>query len=179
MNTPSHSSPSRRLFNVLAAAIALPLIALVPAFLASSWITHDAIEPNDPIEQAAAIDVTDNDPESTVKYTVSPPVVDGDDSDIEIIVPADMADALVDGDLIKVTVIDQGTEFGSSSSVDTEMEEGCRITLSLSSDDRSNNRIGTYSGYIRIKDDDTFTATYTHDDLEIREDCGLNLTYTD
>ena len=177
MKTILNSSPIRRFAAVLTVMGAITVAALAPALVVSLVLTQDS----------EITDVTAIDPESTVKYTASPLADGGDDSDIEIFVPADMADAMVDGDLIKVTVIDRGTDyrsdrgidFGSSSSVDTEMEEGCRFTLSLTPDDRSNNRIGTYSGYIRIKDDDTFTATYTHDDLENREDCGLNLTFND
>ena len=179
MHLPSQSSPSRRLFKVLAVAIALPLIALVPAFLASQLLIQDTVQPDEPTEQTTTIDVTDIDPEGTVMYTVSPSDGDGGDSDIDIIVPADMVDVLQNGDMIKMTVIDQGTDYGFSSSVDSEMEEGCRVTLNLSSDYRFGHRTGTYSGYIRIKDDDTFTSTYTYDDLEQRENCGLRLIYAD
>ena len=132
MHLPSQSSPSSRLFKALTAAVALPLIALAPALLASLLLTQDTVQPDEPGEHATTIDVADIDPEGTVMYTVSPPNGSGGDSDIEFVVLADMLEVIQNGDLIKVTVIDQGTDYGFSSSVDSELEEeGCLITLNL------------------------------------------------
>ena len=80
--------------------------------------------------------------------------------------------------MIKMTVIDQGvdkrTDSASDSLVDSEMGEGCRIKLNLSSDGQHD---GTYSGYLRITDDGTLTATYTYP--EQLENCGIYVIYAD
>ena len=172
--------PLRRFAAVLVVIAALAVVALAPALLASQLITPDwgKSTATGHIDHAATTDVTNIDPEATVMYTVSPS--DGD-SDIEIIVSADMVDVLQDGDMIKMTVIDQGTDkrtdSNSYSFVDPQIEDGCRITLNLRSDDRFGRPTGTYSGYLRIKDDDSFTATYA--DHEQQENCGLYFIYAD
>ena len=166
MNTPSHSSPSRRLFNVLAAAIALPLIALVPAFLASSWITHEAIEPDDPSEHAAAIDVTDIDREGAVVYTIKPRTSDTGPTDANFSTPHSV---LKNSDLIILTIQDDedpGEWLGDGA------EDDCSFTLHLSDDDTFDNQSETFTGYIRVTDDD-FTAQT--DSLE-SENCGFYLS---
>ena len=169
----------RRFAAVLVVIAALTVVALAPALLASQLITQDGGESTATghIDHAASIDVADIDPDGNVMYKVSPPGGDRGNSDIEFTVSSDFADILRDGDLIKVTVIDKGTDSTSHSFVDREMEEECRITLNLSSDDRSNHRTGTYSGYLRIKDDDTVFATGS--DFEHRDNCGLYAIYAD
>ena len=162
---------------------ALTVVALAPALLASQLITPDGGKSTATghIDHAASIDVTDVDQDGTVMYKVSPPGGDRGNSDIEFTVSSDFADILQDGDMIKMTVIDQGTDkrtdSNSYSFVDPQIEDGCRITLNLRSDDRFGRPTGTYSGYLRIKDDDSFTATYA--DHEQQENCGLYFIYAD
>ena len=177
MHLLSQSSASHRLFKVLVAAVAIPLIALAPALLASLLLTHDTVDPAEPTEHAATIDVSDVDPEATVMYAVSPLGGDRYDSDVDFIVPSDFEDTLRDEDVIKFTVIDKGTHSTTHRFVDPEMEDGCRIKLHLSSDDQHDERTGTYEGYLRIVYDDTLTATYTYP--EQLENCGIYVIHTD
>ena len=127
----------RRFAAVLVVIAALTVVALAPALLASQLITPygGKSTATGHIDHAATIDVADIDPDGNVMYKVSPPGGDRGNSDIEIIVSADMVDVLQDGDMIKMTVIDQGTDkrtdSNSYSFVDPQIEDGCRITLNL------------------------------------------------
>ncbi len=172
MNNPSQSSPSRRLFRVIAVAIALPLIALVPAFLASSMITQDATEPDDHIEQSVTIDVTDIDPEGTVMYTVIPPIDHPGSPDAYTIKRDAMQRALLeDPTSLHITIED---DEDPARWLGPDSEDICTFTLHLSSDDPYDDQSDTFTGYIRVTDDQTMA----HDDLSQQEDCGLYITYT-
>ena len=169
MNNPSQSSPSRRFFRVLAVAIALPLIALVPAFLASSLLTHDVIDQFEPIEQAAAIDVTDIDPEGTVRYNVSPPIGDSALPDSYTNIPRSL---LEDADMLHITIQDDD-DLGRWLGHDSEGD--CSFTLHLRSDDPYDDQSDTFTGYISVTDDDF----YAYSDPEQQKNCGLYVIYAD
>ena len=168
MHLPSQSSPSHRLFKVLAVAIALPLIALVPAFLASQLLIQDTVEVIEPAEQAVTIDVTDIDPEGTVMYNISPPNGERDTSDNHITIPH----SLIGGsDLIKVTIQDGVT---SSYWSDSELSNECSFTLFLRSDDRYDDETDSFTGYLKVTDEDAVLTPGSG--LEQLENCGLYLS---
>ena len=165
----------------MAVIAALTVAALAPTLVVSMMLTQNTLDHIDSTENAEVTDVTDVDPEATVMYTVPTQGGDPYDSDVEFILPSDFADTLRDSDMIKMTVIDQGTDkrtdSASDSLVDPAMEEGCRIKLNLGSDGQHDERTGTYSGYLRITDDGTLTATYTYP--EQLENCGIYVIYAD
>ncbi len=171
MYSTSQSSPSRRLFKVLVTAAALPLIALAPALLVSLVLTQGAVDHFEPIGHATTIDVTDIDENGTVMYTVSPPEGFRNEPDIDFTVPADV---LKDSDLIRITVSD---DDNSLSFFESENQEDCSFTLHLSDDDRYDAKTGTYTGYLRVTDEET--ARFAGSDIERLETCGLYVIYTD
>ena len=142
MNTPSHSSPSRRLFNVLAAAIALPLIALVPAFLASSWITHEAIDQIEPTQLAVTLNDT---------------VIDTDPSTPESIDPQRR---ILDSDLIHITI------SGTDSALHSGQDGDCTFTLHIDDDDLLDDEPETFTGHLRVSADDLGVCTMYFDDID-------------
>ncbi len=163
-----------RILKISTSIIALPIFALAPAYLASVMLTIQPIELDESTEQATSIDVNDIDENGTVMYTVSP-LDRNNDTDVDFAMPADIADILQDSDLIKITITDAGTESTSHGFVDSKVEHECSFTLHLLSDDPHNARkTDSYSGYIRIKDDGNFTATYSSS--EQPENCGFYMT---
>ena len=170
MNTPSKSSPSRRLFRVIAITIALPLIALVPAFLASSAADTRYGRPNRSWPNTPpTIDVTDIDPEGTVMYTVSPPNGDSESPDSHLAVPRSLLD---DADMLHITIRD---DDDPDSWLGQDSEGNCNFTLHFDSDDPYDEKTETFTGYIRVTDEET----KAYDNLNQREDCGIYLTFTE
>ena len=169
-----HSGTNRpllRAIKVVAAVFALAIIALAPAFVASVMLTDQTVEPEKPIENAAAIDVTDIDRDGTVMYTVSPSEGFRSDSVTDFALPLDV---LKDADIIRITVSD---DDNTHSFFESEMQDDCSFTLHLSDDDRFDAESDTFTGYIRVTDEaitDSASADFEH-----HEDCGLYVIYTD
>ena len=166
-----------RLVKLSVAIVALPIIALAPAYLASVMLTDHTVELYESTEQATNIDVNDIDENGTVMYTVSP-MDRNNDTDTDFTLPADIVDKLRDADLIKITITDEGTESTSDGFVGPKVDNECSFTLNLQSvDGHDARRTGTYTGYLRIEDDGNFTATYSR--FQQPENCGLYVTYAD
>jgi len=165
-----------RAIRVFAAMVALPIIALAPVYVASVTLTDQAVEIDEPIQQAATNDVTDIDRNGTVMYTVSPSRYTQAPK-FETESPL----AIMRGsDLIKVTVIDRGTER-SSSPQDHQTDYECELNLHLTSSDRyapktkTYNKTNTYVGYLRIDDEDVSTF-YLREPSSDRAICSFILT---
>ena len=152
-----------RLVAVIGAMVALPIVALAPALLASLSLTHELAETDEESGYAAKIDVTDIDQNGTVMYTVSPPK--GAPTDPKI----DFPSILEDSDIIRLTITDRGTERRFSDEL-TEYE--CNFTLYLGDDDKWDEKTGAYTGYLRIRDDEIRDPAWNHDSR-----CGIVITY--
>jgi hypothetical protein len=167
----ARNQPLRRFANVLMISIALPIVALAPAYIASQLLTDHVVETAD---DTATIDITDIDQNGTVMYTVSPSNNDRRTSDTDFKIPRSH---LPDSDMIRVTIEDRGTvrvDGDSTSWIDHELADECSFTLHLSSDDPYDDQSDTFTGYIRVADEDTFLMTGS--DLDQRENCGLYLS---
>ena len=168
MNLNIENRPMRRFSIVLSVAIALPVIAFAPAFVASLFVTDQTIETTD---KTAEIDVTDIDENGTVMYTVSPPEGFRTDSRTDFKVPSDI---LNDADLIRVTVSD---DDNTHTNLESETQKDCNFTLHLSKDDHYDAKTGSFTGYLRITDEET--AKLEGSDFERLGHCGLYVTYAD
>ena len=173
MHVTSKSTPTDRLLRVLVATATVTLIAIAPALLASLFVHQDTANQTEPMEHAAAIDVTDIDQNGTVMYTASPSDSDRSDASIDFILPSDIGNIMHDGDLIKVTIEDRGTELTSDSFVDPEFEDGCVFTLRFSDEYRNDEPTETITGYVRTADVDTYVATYSADTKQQLNLCGI------
>lgn len=167
MKTTSSSRPIRRFAAVMTVLAVLMVAALAPAMVVSLLLKlHSEIT-----------DVTDIDRNGTVMYAASPSNGNRGDIDIDLILPPDFTGILQEADMIKVTVMDRGTEkrtdLAAYSFVDDKVEDECSFTLNIKSNDRHDTQTDTYSGYIRISDDDTFIATYIANPEQQREHCGF------
>lgn len=168
MKSTSKTPKLRRFAAVLAVIAALMVTALTPALVISLVLTQDA---GQQIEHAATIDVTDVDSQATVMYTVSPSDGVPHDSDVDFTIPADI---LKDADLIKVTVSD---DDNIHSFFESQTRDDCRFTLHLSDDDRYGAQTDTFTGYLRITDEET--ARMAGSDVEEFQNCGLYVIYAD
>ena len=168
MKPETQKRPLLRLIKVFTAVIALPLVALAPALLASLVFTDRIVEVDESTEQVAAIDVTDIAPEGTVMYTVSSLDSYRGTSGSNMPTPRSI---LEDADLIKVTIQD---DDGHGSWLGQDSEDDCTFTLHLSPDDPFDDQTDTFTGYIRVTEDDFFA----YSDPEQQENCGLYLIYT-
>ena len=171
MKYTSKSPEFRRFVSVLTVIAALMVAALTPALVVSLVLTQDAGQQIELSEHAATIDVSDIDPQATVMYTVSPPDGVPHDSDVDFTVPADI---LKDADLIKVTVRDSDNIH---SFFESQTRDDCSFTLHLSDDDRYGAQTDTFTGYLRITDEET--ARMAGSDVEEFQNCGLYVIYAD
>lgn len=137
----------------------LALIALTPAYIASLVLSDQLVEPIETNNQVANIDINDIDRYGTVMYTVSPSYTQpGFETE-------SLMETLRGSDLIKVTVQDSDS---SSYRMNHEANEGCGLTLHLSSDDRYDAHTKTYVGYIRVEDGEPETVTPTDIDCALK-----------
>ena len=159
----------RRFAAVLVVIAALTVVALAPALLASQLITQDGGESTATghIDHAASIDVTDVDQDGTVMYTVSPP--QDWPADLEFDFPTGL---LEDSDVIRLTISDQVSHPGLSKD---SVEEECEFTLYFSDSDKHDEKTGTYTGYLRIRDDEMGPYVSHSNDPK----CGFVITYVD
>ncbi|MXX93655.1 MAG: hypothetical protein F4Y63_09470 [Chloroflexi bacterium] len=143
MKSGSNAPRLRRFTAVLAVIAALIVTALTPSLVVSLVLTQDTVDQVKPTEQAKTIDVTDIDENGTVMYAVSSSYRQpGFETE-------SLTEALRGSDLIKVTFQDSDS---SSHPVNQGANEGCGLTLHLSSDDRYDAGTKTYVGYIRVED---------------------------
>ncbi len=163
----------RRFAAVLVVIAALTVVALAPALLASQLITPygGKSTATGHIDHAATIDVTDIDENGTVMYTVSPPEGFRTDSRTDFKVPSDI---LNDADLIRVTVSD---DDNTHTNLESETQKDCNFTLHLSKDDHYDAKTGSFTGYLRITDEET--AKLEGSNFERLGHCGLYVTYAD
>ena len=169
MKSSSNTPALRRFTAVLAVIAALMVAALTPALVVSLLLTQDTVNQTEPTEQAANIDVTDIDENGTVMYTVSPPEGFRSESDTDFPIPADV---LKDPDFIRITVSD---DDNSHNFFESETRDDCSFTLHLRDDDRYDAKTGTYTGYLRVTDEET--SKLERSDIESQENCGLYIIY--
>lgn len=147
MHLTSKSTPTDRLLKVLVATATVTLIAIAPALLASLFVHQDTANQTEPVEHAAAIDVTDIDQNGTVMYTIVPFADDSAPTDSSLSTPHAL---LKNSDLIKITIED---DEDPSKWLGDGAEDDCSFTLHLSDDDTFDNQSETFTGYIRVTDD--------------------------
>ena len=167
MKPETQKRPLLRLIKVFTSIIALPLVALAPALVASLILTDRTVELDDSTEQVTTIDVTDIDPEGTVMYTVSPLNSYRGTSDSNMPTPRSLFE---DADLIRVTIQD---DDGPGSWLGHDSEGDCSFSLHISPDDPFDDQTNIFTGYIRVAEDDFFA----HSDPEQQENCGLYAIY--
>ena len=167
MKTIPSSTLLHRLASVLAMLVALPVVALAPALLVSLILIDQTVDVDESTEQATTIDITDIDPEGTVMYTIRSPMGHSTPPNNDIPNPHSF---LADADLIIVSIQD---DDGPSSRLDQDSEDGCTFTLHISSDDSFDDQTDTFTGFIRITEDDFFA----HSDREKLENCDLYSIY--
>ncbi len=160
-----------RVLKIFTAIIALPIFALAPAYLASLMLIDQTVEPDEPSEQAATIDIMDIDRDGTVMYTVSQAEDFRSDPFTDFTLTPDV---LKDADIIRITVSD---DDNTHSFFESEMQNDCSFTLHLSDDDRFDADSDTFTGYLRVTGE--AITDYAGTDFEQREDCGLYVIYTD
>lgn len=170
MNKPSRFDITRRLFKVAVTTIGVTIIALAPAFLASMVLTQDAAESNEASDYATTLNVTDINQNDTVMYTVSPSHRSFEDAPG---IATDVgAELLRDADLIKVTIYDEDLSTGW---IGSDPDNECKFTLHFSDDDKQDRKFGTYTGYLRIRDD----GLQAHHSMDHDSRCGFVITYAD
>ena len=166
MKTILNNAPIRRFAAVLTVMGAITVAALAPALIISLVHTQDTVNQIEPSEPAATIDITDIDQNGTVMYAIVPLADDSAPTDSSFSTPRAL---LKNSDLIKITIQDDedpGKWLGDGA------EDDCSFTLHLSDDDTFDNQSETFTGYIRVTDDNFNAQT---DSLE-SENCGFYLS---
>lgn len=163
MKIVSGSPPIRRFAVVLAVIAALMVVALAPVLLTSLILTDQTVDLGESAEHAATIDVADIDENGTVMYTIRPPVGYSTPTNNDVPSPHSL---LADADLIKVTIQDDD-DLGSSLGHDSE--DDCNFTFYLRSDDLYDDQSETFTGFIKLEDDE-FWARSDQDRLD---ECGI------
>ena len=171
MKSASNTPILHRFAAVLAVIAVLMVAALTPVLVVSLMFTQHTVDQLEPAEHATTIDVTDIDENGTVMYTVSPPEGLRSDSGTDLVVPAEV---LKDADLIQITVSD---DDNSHSFFESETQDDCSFTLHLRGDDHYDTETDTFTGYLRVTDEET--AGFEGSDIEGKENCGLYVIYAD
>ena len=155
MKLEAQNSPLKRLSKVLTAIAAVLVVALAPAFIATTLLTNPLTE--DPAgSQVNIVEYDEPDEVETVRVITGGHVSSDEKTGIT------GWSHLADADVIKITVVETGTDVKKFTAVETGIELGsadgdaddpnCSFTLTIEGDD-SFSESDTFVGYIRVDDE--------------------------
>lgn len=149
MTTQSTRSLKGRLAGIMIVFIALPVLALAPAYLASRFTMQSPSPDNQASIQPSTPDIL----HEPVEATTNEATVAVDDS-LTIELDNEGIELLRDSDIIRVTFVDQAGSVDFSGEVvllDTQSDDDCVLTLRFA--DSTNEELDTFIGQIKIDDE--------------------------